>query len=105
MEYYTDKQIGQIIKRHRIYWDMTQGELGEKLGVQAAAVQKWESGLVKNIKRSILRELSNVLKINPATLIGFPTEYQYEKIYESGLTGKERKQIEEFIKSLIDKRK
>jgi transcriptional regulator with XRE-family HTH domain len=74
MEYLTDEQIGKIIKQYRISLDLTQGELGELIGVQAAAVQKWESGKVKNIKRSILRDLSRILKINPALLIGIATK-------------------------------
>lgn len=79
MEYLTDEQIGKLIKQYRIHMDLTQGELGELIGVQAAAVQKWESGKVKNIKRSILRDLSRILKINPALLIGLPCE---ELIYD-----------------------
>lgn len=71
MEFLTDGEIGQIIKHTRIYNNLTQAELGERLGVQAAAVQKWESGKVKNIKRSLLQKLSVELKINPAVLIGF----------------------------------
>ena len=46
MEYLSDKEIGYIIKRARMLRNLTQAELGERLGVQAAAVQKWESGKV-----------------------------------------------------------
>ena len=42
MEYLSDKEIGYIIKRARMLRNLTQAELGERLGVQAAAVQKWE---------------------------------------------------------------
>lgn len=70
MNFYTDEEIGMIIKNARISLDMTQRVLGEKLGVQPAAVQKWESGKVMNIKRSVLRKLALELKISPAVLIG-----------------------------------
>lgn len=70
MDFYTDEEIGRIIKNARISLDLTQATLGERLGVQPAAVQKWESGKVTNIKRSILRQLALVLKISPAILIG-----------------------------------
>lgn len=43
MDFLTDDQIGSLIKKHRILRNLTQGELGELVGVQAAAVQKWES--------------------------------------------------------------
>lgn len=71
MDLYTDGEIGNIIKKMRVYKNLTQGELGEKLGVQAAAVQKWESGKVTNIKRSMLQKLAVELNISPAVLIGF----------------------------------
>lgn len=79
MDFLTDQQIGSLIKKHRIYENLTQGELGELVGVQAAAVQKWESGKVKNIKRSVLRDLAIALKINPSLLIGIPTEEFYKR--------------------------
>lgn len=74
IEFYTDEEIGQIIKRQRIHKNLTQSELGERLGVQAAAVQKWESGKVTNIKRNILRNLSIELDLNPSVLIGIPAK-------------------------------
>lgn len=70
MDFYTDEEIGRIIKNARISLDLTQATLGERLGVQPAAVQKWEAGRVTNIKRPILRQLALELKISPAVLIG-----------------------------------
>lgn len=100
MDYLTDEQIGKLIKKHRVYENLTQGELGELVGVQAAAVQKWESGKVKNIKRSVLRDLAKVLKINPSLLIGIPTE----DFYLSDLTDNEVKEIRTYIYDVIKKR-
>lgn len=105
MEYYTDEQIGKIIKQHRIYMNLTQAELGEQLGVQAAAVQKWESGRVKNIKRSVIRGLAKILKIEPATLIGIPDKPQYRAIHESGLSAEEQKKLDAFVQELVQARK
>lgn len=105
MEYYSDEQIGKIIKQHRIYMNLTQAELGEQLGVQAAAVQKWESGRVKNIKRSIIRGLAKILKIEPATLIGIPDKPQYREIHEGGLSTEEQKKLDAFVKELIEARR
>ena len=36
MDLYTDEEIGKIIKRMKVYKNLTQGELGERLGVKAA---------------------------------------------------------------------
>jgi transcriptional regulator with XRE-family HTH domain len=48
---------------------MTQEELGAKLGVNKAAVQKWESGAVRNIKKDNLKELARLFQINLAALL------------------------------------
>ena len=74
LEFYTDKEIGLIIRAHRQCRNLTQRELGELIGVQKSAVQKWESGMVKNIKRSTLQQLSVILGISPVTLIGIKGE-------------------------------
>lgn len=74
MEFYTDEEIGIIIRESRKKRNLTQGELGEMVGVQKAAVQKWESGKVKNIKRSTLQMLSVTLHINPVILVGIKKE-------------------------------
>ena len=36
MDLYTDEEIGKIIKRMKVYKNLTQGELDERLGVKAA---------------------------------------------------------------------
>lgn len=70
MIYLTDKEIGQIIKKKRLERKLTQTELGRYLNVQAAAINKYESGLVSNIKRDKLKQLSIILDIEPSVLIG-----------------------------------
>ena len=74
----TNEEIGNRIKQKRLNRGWTQTELGERLGVGAAAVNKWELGVVKNIKRELLQQLVLQLGIHPATLIGIdpePTEF------------------------------
>lgn len=95
MSYMTDKEIGQVIKRERLRRDWTQTELGERLGVGAAAINKWELGTVTNIKRDMLRKISVTLNINPATLIGIRTDE---------FTTTEQKEIEMFISFVKSKR-
>ena len=62
-------EIGEKIKAARIAKNMTQEELGLKLGVQKSAIAKYESGRVVNIKRSTLKKISDVLEIRPSELI------------------------------------
>ncbi len=62
--------IGKYIKQLRNEKGLTQEELGKRLGVQKAAVQKWESGAVKNLKRETLKKLSEIFDVSPAAFIG-----------------------------------
>ncbi len=62
-------EIGQKIKEARLAKNMTQEELGKFVGVQKSAVAKYESGRVKNIKRSTLQKLAVALDLRGSDLI------------------------------------
>lgn len=62
---------GERIKRLRKEHNLTQEELGEKIGVQKAAIQKYEKGTVENIKRASLIELAKILDTTPEYLLGW----------------------------------
>ena len=62
---------GERIKQLRLEKGLTQEELGARLGVQRAAVQKYEKGTVKNIKRDALIRLAEVLDTTPEYLLGW----------------------------------
>ena len=55
---------------------MTQEELGARVGVQKAAIYKYENGLVVNLKRSILEKLAIVLDTTPTYLMGMEDSEQ-----------------------------
>lgn len=101
MEFLSNEEVGSVIKRARIYRNMTQAELGEKLGVQAAAIQKWESGKVTNIKREMLRKLSLELRIEPALLIGMST---FKPRYYD-FSNEEIKRVDQLIEQIREERK
>lgn len=61
--------IGATIKKLRLERELTQGELGELLGVKKAAVQKWESGQVQNLKHSTIKSLCEIFNVNPIVFI------------------------------------
>lgn len=61
--------IGSLIKKLRTEHGFSQEELGSMLGVQRAAVQKWESGTVKNLKRETLKKLSEIFNVPPSSFI------------------------------------
>lgn len=74
---------GDRIKAARIRKSMTQGQLAERLGVQTAAVNKYETGAIVNLKRETIEQISRALDVRPAYLMGWqdlpvPTEKQIE---------------------------
>jgi transcriptional regulator with XRE-family HTH domain len=50
---------------------MTQEELGERVGLQKAAINKYESGIVVNPKRSLIEKLARALDTTPCHLMGW----------------------------------
>ncbi|MCC8160213.1 MAG: XRE family transcriptional regulator [Oscillospiraceae bacterium] len=62
---------GERIKMLRKEHNLTQEELGAKIGVQKAAIQKYEKGTVKNIKRDSLIKLAQYLETTPEYLLGW----------------------------------
>ena len=67
---------GERIRQLRIEHQMTQEELGARVGVQKAAIYKYENGLVVNLKRSILEKLAIVLDTTPTYLMGMEDSEQ-----------------------------
>lgn len=61
--------VGEYIKRLRINNGYSQEELGKLLGVKRAAVQKWESGMVQNLKRDTVKKMSEIFSVSPSSFI------------------------------------
>ncbi len=66
--------MAERIKERRKAMGYTQTELGEKLGLQASAIAKYENGRVKNMKRSVIANMAKVLECSPAYLMGLEYE-------------------------------
>ena len=99
-KFYTHEQIGQKIKEARIAKNLTQSDLGDALGVTKAAVARWESGVVKNIKRDMLQMIASKLDMSPLTLIGIKEQKEESRriiIDERDFTPEQFIQIEQFI--------
>lgn len=61
--------VGEYIKELRTKKGMTQEELGSLVGVKKAAVQKWESGLVQNLKRNTIKQLAEIFNVSPVSFV------------------------------------
>lgn len=62
--------MAERIKRRRKEMGYTQTELGEKIGLQASAIAKYEKGRVENMKRSVIAKMADALDCSPSYLIG-----------------------------------
>lgn len=59
------------IKLLRTKANMTQEELGDLLGVQKAAIQKYESGSIINFKRETIEKLGTIFNVTPSYILGW----------------------------------
>lgn len=62
-------KVSEYIKTLRTQKGISQEELGKIVGVQRAAVQKWESGATQNLKRTTIQKLAEYFNVNPAGFI------------------------------------
>lgn len=66
--------VGEKIRFLRTQKGITQEELGKIIGVQRAAVQKWECGKTQNLKRETIKKLASYFEVEPNTFI-FGNDY------------------------------
>ena len=71
--------VGEKIKELRLEKGLTQEELGEILGVKKAAIQKYESGQVQNLKQTTIKKLCETFNKYPAYFIFDKYDTKLEK--------------------------
>lgn len=62
---------GTRIKELRLLYGLSQEELGSKVGVQRAAIQKYEKGTVENIPLKTIEKIAEVFDVSPSYLVGW----------------------------------
>jgi len=67
---------GEKIRALRKANGLTQEELGRLIGVQKAAINKYETGVVVNLKRPVMSALAKALHVSPIDLFD---DEDYEK--------------------------
>ena len=60
--------MGNRIKELRLQANLTQTELGAKLGVGASAIAKYEKGRVQNLKQSTIAKMAEIFHCAPSHL-------------------------------------
>ena len=61
--------VGEKIKYLRESMNLTQTELGDRLGVKKNAVSKWECGRVEDIPTSKIKAMANLFGVKASYLI------------------------------------
>lgn len=64
-------EFKDLIRNRRDEIGLTLEEIGKKVGVSKATVQRWESGSIKNVRRDKIAKLAKALQCTPAYLMGW----------------------------------
>lgn len=62
---------GTRIKELRLLAEMSQEELGRRVGVQRAAINKYEKGTVENIPIHTIEKIAQVFDVSPTYIVGW----------------------------------
>lgn len=66
-----ENNIGQKIKLRRQELRLTLEELGNRVGVGASTVRKWETNYIKDMKSDKVQKVAEALGVTPAYLMGW----------------------------------
>jgi transcriptional regulator with XRE-family HTH domain len=78
--------MGQRIREKRLEKGLSLERLGKRLGVQRAAVSKWELGAVENISQTKIREMAKIFDCSPSWLMGYDPGADIDFTGEDGRT-------------------
>ncbi len=81
-----DTQTGELIREYRKQRGLTQGELGEKLGLTASTIMRYERGQ-RRVNIETLKRIAAALEVDPYSLMDFDTAT--ETISDSIIEGDE----------------
>lgn len=61
--------LGEKIRKRRTELNMTMDDLGNAIGVQRSAINKYEKGMITDLKRSTIHALASALQVSPLYLL------------------------------------
>lgn len=62
------------IKARRTELGLTLEDIGNAVGVGKSTVRKWETGIIKDMRRDKIELLAKVLKVSPLDILGAPEQ-------------------------------
>lgn len=80
-----EEKMALRIRQKRKEIGYTMEQLGEVVGVQKSAVNKWEKGNVTNIKRSVIKKMSDLFDCSPVWLMGYDVSETLEIAKEDAI--------------------
>lgn len=96
---------GAKIKYLRLLANMSQEELGRRVGVQRAAINKYENGSVTNIPISTIENMAKIFDVSPTYIVGWDqTEVNTLSVEVKVLQGVKKfygKDVVELIESYV----
>ena len=64
-------EIKDVLKKRRHELNLTLLDVAKAVGVSEATVSRWESGHIENMRRDKIAQLSKILQISPAVIMGW----------------------------------
>lgn len=93
-------EISNKIKTRRLELELTLEEVAQAVGVGRSTVQRWESGLIKNMGRDKIAALAKVLQISPVELVPMSGADKYYELLKSDHLLPRSKEDEERLEAL-----
>lgn len=62
--------LNEKLKARRLALGLTLEDVGNYVGVGKSTVRKWETGAIKDMKRSQIAKYAEILRISPAVILG-----------------------------------
>lgn len=95
-----NKEIGNRIRSRRKELKLSVDQVAEEAGLAKTTIYRYESGDIKQIKLAVIERLGEILKVNPAWLLG-KTDNKKQKTI-GPLTGEARFDMCRVLDLLVD---
>lgn len=78
-------ELNEQLKQRRLDLGLTLEQVGDYVGVGKSTVRKWETGMIRDMKRSQIGKYAEILQISPTMILGLE-DNPIEKIYPISLS-------------------